>query len=62
MMDYKTRLRHFMNSLYCINCGKRDLYARLSCLAYNRRSLLYLSWCDMCECEGRRVLYAQKES
>ena len=60
-MDYKSRLRRFLNSLYCINCGKRDLYNRLSCLAYNRSSTLYISWCDFCEYEGKRVVNAQKE-
>lgn len=61
MMDYKAKLRKYLNSLFCMKCGKEDLYCRLSCLVFNRHSRLSLAWCDDCERDGKRVVDAQEK-
>lgn len=61
-MDYQTKLRRFLNNLYCINCGMQDLFGRLSCLIFSRYSMLFLAWCLECESKGKEVINAQKSN
>lgn len=56
-VNYAKRLTRFLESLYCCACKKRNLFGRLSCLAFDdTRANYYLAWCNDCKVDGLRVL------
>jgi len=55
-MCYHDDLREFLEALYCCNCGERNLFGNLSCLAFDRNRDYYMAWCNDCEFKGRRIL------
>jgi hypothetical protein len=55
-MTYLFKLTRFLESLYCCYCHRKNLFGRLSCLAFDKNRGFFLAWCSACTKEGEKVL------
>ena len=56
-MDYALRMQLFLKGLYCCSCKTRNLFGKLSCLAFDdHRRNFYLAWCSDCKHLGTNIL------